>query len=262
MQLSLNGEAAPLEALAHLAGNNYGHFTAAQARGGRIQGLSLHLDRLQAATRELFGNDLDLDLLRGWLRALLGGQDASVRISVFSLGFDRDHPAQAAKPDVLITLAPPRGLQTGPLRTCSVPYDRDSPHIKHLGSFGLFNQRRLAQLRGFDDALFVTADGHVAEGTIWNVGFREGEDILWPAAPMLEGISMQLLKAGLARIGVAQTTRVITRAELPQLRSAFFTNSACAAMPIACIDEVGFDLADDLPALLRAALDCEPWVQP
>jgi hypothetical protein len=33
----------------------YGSFTAAQVRGRRVRGLDLHLARLEAASRELFG---------------------------------------------------------------------------------------------------------------------------------------------------------------------------------------------------------------
>lgn len=259
---TLNGETATLEAIASLAGNNYGHFTALQARAGLIQAWPLHLARLQAATRELFGKELAAEPLRAWLHDALRGQDAAVRISVFSRAFDRDRPSRAATPDLLIALHPPRVRSTGPLRVCSVVHQREAPHIKHLGSFGLFNQRRLAQQRGFDDALFLGVDGCVSEGTTWNLGFHDGERIVWPAAPMLDGISMQLLKEGLARLGVPQMTRPLRLSDLRGMRSAFFTNSACACMPLACIDDLVFEADAETVDLLRAALATTPWQDP
>ncbi len=39
----------------------YGHFTAMQIRGRKVRGLALHLARLDAANRELFGVGLDGD---------------------------------------------------------------------------------------------------------------------------------------------------------------------------------------------------------
>lgn len=261
-RMSFNGRPATLDEVAALASTHYGHFTAMQARGGRVQGLLRHLERLQSATRELFSSDLDLDRLRAWLREAIADADASIRVSVYSRAFDRDRPLAPAAPDVLIAVAPPRRIAAASLRVRSVRYAREAPHLKHVGTFGLFHQKRLAQMHGFDDALFVTADGAVAEGSIWNVAFRDEDGIVWPDAPMLDGISMQLLKAGLAERGVAQSSRRVELAETGRFRSAFFTNSSRAAVPLARIDDVAFAPDGDTRALLEAALATQPWEAP
>lgn len=257
-----NGAPATLDMVAVLAACNYGHFTALQARGGRVQGLQRHLDRLQAATQELFGHGLDADRLRGWLREALGDADASVRVSVYSRAFDRDHPLRAAQPDVLIALTPARRVEAAALRVRSVRFARELPHIKHLGSFGLFHQRRLAQAQGFDDALFVTADGFVAEGSTWNILFHDGAQVIWPQAPMLDGISAQLLRAGLAELGVAQASRPVDLSEIPGFRAAFFTNTSCQVMPLMAIDAIDMPIDHDLRGLLERALATQPWQAP
>ncbi|GCD48319.1 hypothetical protein [Streptomyces paromomycinus] len=41
--------------------SGYGHAIAMQVRGGQVRGLGFHLARLDAATRELFGERLDGD---------------------------------------------------------------------------------------------------------------------------------------------------------------------------------------------------------
>lgn len=259
-RIELNGEPAGLDDLRLLALQNYGHFTSLQVRDGAAQGLDLHLQRLQQATQELFGQALDLDATRAWMRqAVAGASELSLRVNVFSRRFDRDRPLVPAAPDVLVTTAPARASASPPLRVASVRYLREAPHLKHVGTFGLFHQRRLAQARGCDDALFVAPDGAVAEGSIWNVGFLDGERVVWPDAPMLRGVSMQLLQAGLRDAGLASLVRRVDLDEIAGFRAAFFTNSGCAVQPIAAIDAVGFDAAPETMEALRAAARSAPW---
>ncbi|MBO9663985.1 aminotransferase class IV family protein [Dokdonella sp.] len=258
--VELNGQPAGLDDLRLLAVQNYGHFTSMQVRDGGVQGLDRHLDRLQRATQELFAHALDLDATRGWMRqAVAGAGELSLRVNVFSRRFDRERPLTPAAPDVLVTTAPARASASPPLRVGSVHYQREAPHIKHVGTFGLFHQRRLAQSRGYDDALFVASDGAVSEGSIWNVGFFDGQRVIWPDAPMLEGVSMQLLQAGLRESGVDSVVRRVDLAEVANFRAAFFTNSGCAVQPIAAIDEKIFAAAPELVQALDAAARIAPW---
>lgn len=259
-RIEVNGEPATVDDLRLLAVQNYGHFTSMQVREGGVQGLDRHLDRLRHATRELFGGDLDSDAVRGWMRRAVAGIAAAfLRVNVFSRRFDRDRPCEPVAPDVLVTTAPARTVDAAPLRVRSQRYDREAPHLKHVGTFGLFHQRRIAQRHGFDDALFVGADGAISEGTIWNVGFFDGERVVWPQAPMLRGISMQLLQDGLARSGFPQLVRHVALDELGGFRAAFFTNSGRAVQPIACIDDVGFAVDAGLCERLEAALALHEW---
>src|ERR1700739_3822058 len=53
-----------------------------QVRDGRTRGLDLHLARLDAAHRDIYGKSLDGNLVRARIRHALDGQpDASVRVS-------------------------------------------------------------------------------------------------------------------------------------------------------------------------------------
>lgn len=260
-RIEINGEPAELADLSLLAVQNYGHFTSMQVQDGGVRGLDRHLERLRRATDELFGHALDLVAVRGWMRRAVGDVAAlSLRVNVFSRGFDRGRPLLPAAPDVLVTTSPaPAPAAVLPVRVGSVRYSREAPHIKHVGTFGLFHQRRLAQARGYDDALFVEADGAISEGTIWNIGFFDGERIVWPQAPMLEGVSMQLLQAGLAQVGLTSVVRRVERAEIADFRAAFFTNSGRAVQPIAAVDDVVFGPAPDLVARLEQAYASAPW---
>lgn len=263
-RIELNGETVRADDLRHLVQTNYGHFTAFRVEAGGVRGLDLHLDRLQRATRELFGSELDRERVRGYVRHAAGGErnDISVRVNVFARAFDRERPDRAVDVDVLVIAAAASApaTATAPLRVKSFRYARELAAVKHVGTFALFHYRRLARLAGFDDAVFTDEQGRIGEGSVWNVGFvdRDGA-VLWPDAPHLDGVGMQLLKAGRARAGAPSATRTIRLGELPGFRAAFFTNSSSPVRPIAAIDAHAFT-GDDaaMEKLLRAYHANEP----
>jgi len=256
-RIEANGLPATLDDVRRIAAFNYGHFTAMQFRDGGVRGLSLHLARLDAASRELFGRPLAAARVRGYLAHALAPQReaASVRINVYARALDRDDLANSVDSDVLVSLGPPARVMDRVVRVRLVRYERDLPQVKHVGTFGLFHQRRLAQLAGFDDALFATAAGEVSEGTIWNVGFHDGASLVWPDAPALRGVTQQLLEQALAARGVAQVTRRIRVDELAQFGAAFLVNTASIVEPIAAIDGIAYAGSVALAASLRELHD-------
>ena len=256
----LNGHPASADDLRALALTNYGHFTSMQVRGGAVQGLDLHLHRLQGATRELFDSDLPAARILDNLRIALdaGGADCSLRLTVFARGFDYRHPAAAVLPDLLVSLSPPADPDKPALQLKSYAYVRPLPHIKHVGTFPLFHYRRLAIQAGSDDALFVTPDGAVSEGSIWNIGFWDGEAVVWPEAPALRGVAEQLLQAGLQGLDIPQRRRRVTLVEAKGFKAAFAAN-ASGIQPVLGIDRAVFGRDETLMARLKAALAGQPW---
>ncbi len=146
-----------------------------------------------------------------------------------------------------------------PLRVPSARYQRDLPHLKHLGTFGISYHRRRAWQSGFDDALFTDAAGRISEGSVWNVAFHDGHRVVWPAAPALAGIGMQLLRRGLERKGMPWEVRDVGMADLATFRSAFLTNSITVGQPIASIDDIRFAPDATLIALLSECYKTNPW---
>lgn len=260
-RLELNGGPVGVDDLRHLAQTNYGHFTVMRAEDSRVRGLDLHLDRLQAATRELFGSELDREHLRGYLRHALNGAAGawSLRVNVFARSLDREHMERAMDVDVLIgaNLAPVPATQ--PLRVKSFVYAREAPSIKHVGTFALFHHRRLARQAGFDDALFVDAGGRISEGSIWNIGFvdRDGA-VVWPQAPQLDGVGMRLVDAGLESQGMSGRMRPVHLAELAAFRAAFFSNASTPVRMIAAIDDCSFEVDAGIERRLLAAYRSSP----
>lgn len=257
----LNGQPASADDLRALALTNYGHFSSMQVRGRAVQGLDLHLRRLQSATGELFDAELAAERILSDLRNALeagDGDDCSLRLTVFARSFDYRHPGGAFTPDLLVSLSPPAPSAKPPLKAKSYSFIRPLPHIKHVGTFPLFHYRRLALQDGFDDALFVADDGTIAEGSIWNIGFWDGGQVVWPEAPALRGVTEQLLQAGLEQVGVAQRRRPVRLEEVPGFRAAFAAN-ASGVQPVLGIDGVALAQDPVLMERLAAALARQPW---
>jgi branched-subunit amino acid aminotransferase/4-amino-4-deoxychorismate lyase len=242
VRVEVNGSSATAEQLQHLALAGYGHFTAMQVRDGRTRGLDLHLRRLDAATRELFGTGLDGDRIRGHVRHALGGSgDASVRVIVL-------WPEADPAPAVMVTVRPPGEMPPGPLSLKPVPYQRAVPHIKHAAGFAQDYYRRLAAAEGFDDALLAGPGGVISEGAIANVAFFDGTTLTWPDAPCLAGITMQLLEPRLAGRGLPARRAPVRLADIPSFAAAVITNSR----GIAAVGRIGATTLPGCPALMNA----------
>lgn len=251
MQVHIDG-AAPAEAdLAHLALVNYGHFTAMQVRRGAVRGLDLHLQRLDEAHREMFGSTPDLDRVRELLRrAIAGHPDCYLRVTLFE--------TEPGVPRVLTALRPPVGASDRAQSLTAVRYTRPVPHLKHVGTFAQIHHGLAAERAGFDDALLVTEQGHVAETTMANIGFLRGADVVWPRAPSLRGITWQLLDSRLPAHGGEVQTEVVPLTAVGQFEAAFLASSLGVAA-VARIDAQQF--ATDHPGLAELAGSYEqvPW---
>lgn len=234
---TVNGVPAALDDLVPLAFAGYGHYTSMQMRGGRVRGLRFHLERLRAASLELFGVAVPDAVIRGYVRATTTG-DASLMVHVFG------------PESVLVRAGDPEEPSLSPVRVRTARFGRYLPHLKNPATMGAIHLRRQAQADGYDDVLFVGEDGLVAEGSTWNVVFldADGATTVFPVAPMLVGTSMQLIRAGLAGGWVDRPVPV-----LPGVRGAALTNSINPARPIAAIDDIDLPVDESWLARLRAA---------
>lgn len=273
--MEIDGRAVSPELARMYALTSYGHFTAMQVRGGRVRGLALHLERLSRATAEMFGVELDRESVRARIRHALGGgqggggrngpeiSDASVRVLVFQ--------PQEGEPATLVVFVREPYVESGaPQSLMSVPYQRPLAHLKQVGGgFGQAYHGRAAERAGFDDALLTAVDGTVSEGAIANIAFVADGGLVWPDAPALAGITMQLLHArlsgsggsadgGAGRSGVGSRIAPVRLADLGSYDAALLTNSRGVA-PVSRIDDHWF--AGD-PKVLKAVRDeyeSVPW---
>lgn len=255
----LNGKPATADDLRTLAVINYGHYSSMQIRHGAVQGLALHEQRLQAGTRELFGSTLDFAALREQMRAAVADlRDCTLRATVFSRDFDFRNPAGVFAADVLISLSAPVQASARAMKVKSFEFQRPLPQVKHVGTFPLFHYRRLARGQGYDDAVFVDSEARISEGSVWNLGLWDGEEVVWPDAPALRGTSEQLLQAGLRELGVGQVVRPVRLGELGSYQAAFASN-ASGIQQIASIDETAFSASAEIVGMLRKAMETQAW---
>ena len=228
--------------------SSYGHFTAMQVRGGKARGVALHLQRLEAANLEAFAVGLDAERVRALVRHALGDtQDASLRVYIFET---------PTEPTTLVTVKPPGEMAT-PQRLRSARYQRPVAHIKHVTTDqGLY--RRQAQRDGCDDALLTGEHGIVSETTFANIGFFDGSGVVWPDAPLLRGITMQLLERMLPEAGVPTRRATVSLADISSFQGAFLTN----ARGIAAVSSVDDTILPDRTAPMKTLHDAYasvPW---
>lgn len=263
-RIFIGGRPATVEDLAGPALVNDGHFTTLQVRGHAVQGLDMHLQRLCEATRELFALAMAPEAFRDQLRAALdadGRADCTLRASVTVPGSMSSASGGAAgQPEMLVAISAPLEPPRDPVRVRSFHHERVAPHIKHAGTFDLFHHRRLALGAGYDDALFVDGSGQVLEGSTWNVGFLEGDGIVWPQGRALRGVTERLLQAGLNRAGVAQQCRPVTLDELVRFQGAFACNSRGVWM-LQSVDALRWEPGPEWQQRLDGILSACAWTR-
>ena len=259
MDILIDGRPTTPEDMAHQALVNYGAYTSFRVENGAARGLDLHLSRLNQAAIELFGESPGETEFRRLMALAVACRDACwLRVSLFSPEIGHRNPSFVGRPKVMTVVSPAPPPLASSVRVTAVSYEREAPHLKHLATFGLIRARRAARAAGFDDALFVDGQGRVSEGTLWNIGFVQGDRIVWPQAPMLAGVTQAVIQRGLAEAGLASETRPVSISEIDAFDAAFLCNSATPVCPITAIDGVAFANDPALLARVEAAWSAQP----
>jgi branched-subunit amino acid aminotransferase/4-amino-4-deoxychorismate lyase len=233
----LDGKPATTDDMKALALANYGHFTSMRVDGHHVRGLGLHMERLARDCQVLFDNDLDAGHVRQLVRQAVGAATGSlvVRVTVFDPALELGHPGARARPHVLVTTREPASQPLPPIRLQSTHYEREMPSVKHVGLLATMYRRRQAQLHGFDDVVFTDAARVISEGATWNIGFIDGDAIVWPDRPCLPGVTMELL----SRLRPS-TVAELNMDGIGRLSGAFITNAAVGVRAVAGIDDVSW----------------------
>ena len=197
----------------------YGLIETMRVREGRIPLLPRHLARLQRSLNEL-GLPKPSQNLVALVTPFSATGDAVLRLEV------RDGRAS-----VTVRAAPP--LEAPAVITAAEPH-RPYPH-KTTERDCFVAAAAEAERAEADDALLLTHDGFVAEGTAWSVFWWEGDVLRTPALDL--GI--------LPGIGRARVLELVTRVDQRRYtgqqvarQSLFLTNSVRGVVPIASLDGV------------------------
>ncbi|MFI8944142.1 aminotransferase class IV family protein [Streptomyces syringium] len=244
--VTLDGKPVSVDDLLPLALANFGHFTSMRVSDdGTIRGLTLHMERLVRDCKTVWNADLDTERVREYIRQALEGQSRPcvVRVTIYDPKVEMGHPADAHEPHALVSVRGAGALPPAPLHAKTMVYERDLPEVKHVGLFGTLYARGAAQRADSGDALFVGRDGLVSEGGTWNVGFVDQEGtVVWPAAPVLPGVTMALLQQH-----AEHRVATVTLEQAKGTAAAFATNTSIGVRPLAAIDDTAFPV--DHPVL-------------
>lgn len=240
-----------------------GIFETLRARGGTAAELGAHLARLHRSAAGLdieLPADIDAILERG-IADLLAAEglgradgDASIRITV-SRGVYHARgvlpPNEAAAATVAIqawpvVAAPADHLERGlHLVTSAVRRDPRNPlaTLKTTSRAEYVYARLEARRAGADDALFMTIDDHLSEGTSANIFLvrRGSDDQLELATPALEcailpGTTRSWLLDWGERVGLRRVEGLLRHADLAAADEAFLSSSVAGILPVTTFD--------------------------
>ena len=249
-----------------------GIFETLRATGGRSTELPEHLARLHRSAEGLdidLPADLDAAVADG-IATLLAADgldgpdgDASIRITV-SRGAYRSRgvlPPDEIVPATIVIQAWPvaqvpdahleRGLH---LVASAVRRDPQNPlaTLKTTSRAEYVYARLEARRAGADDALFLTVDDRLSEGTSANIFLvrAAGGDALELATPSLDcailpGTTRSWLLDWGARAGLRPFEGALTRADLAAAREAFLSSSVAGILPVTSFE--GAPIGDGLP---------------
>jgi branched-chain amino acid aminotransferase len=265
-----------------------GIFETLRARGGVAAELDAHLRRLH---RSAAGLDIDLppdidERVAAGIAAVLSadglnepGSDASIRITV-SRGVYRARgvlpPDEDAAPTVAIQAwpvapAPRDHLERGlHLVTSKVRRDPQNPlaALKTTSRAEYVFARLEARRAGADDALFLTIDDHISEGTSANIFLvrRASDGGLELATPSLEcailpGTTRSWLLDWARRVGLRPSEALLRRDDLATAEEAFLSSSVAGILPVTTFD--GTPIGDGRPGpwTVRARADRESMIR-
>lgn len=229
-----------------------GLFETMRSYAGHVAFLKRHMRRLAGGAKALglALPDLSEQVLTGARVARESGWgDAAIRLTVSrgvgDLGLP---PTPGVEPTAVVIASPlpptPPGIYDRGI-TVQIAKGRRNEYsvtsgLKTLAYAEAVIALTAARDAGFDDALFLDIEGHVAEGPISNVMFVKGRKLITP--PLTCGILPGVTRAVTLEIGAEQglvvEERPVERAEIDTADEMFYTSSLRELYPIVKVDEV------------------------
>ncbi|RCG26206.1 branched-chain amino acid transaminase [Sphaerisporangium album] len=233
----------------------YGVFEGLRAydHGGtaRIFRLDEHVERLYASARTL-GIPLEHDraalaeahhevlrangLTAGYIRPIvfvgdglsgLTTRDLDVHVAILAWSWEAGHAV------------PPPGVRLCVSARRRPPADSFPPHAKATGNYVVSKlAHNEAVARGYDDAVMLDADGHVAEATALNIFAVRGDRLLTPAPhACLPGITRAAVMELAAGAGLDVREAVMDVPALTGADEVFLTSTAAGVRPVWQVEE-------------------------
>jgi branched-chain amino acid aminotransferase len=260
-----------------------GVFETLRARGGHPTELAEHTARLRRSANGL-GIELPADLaaqLAAAVGELLAAEDlagpdgdASIRITVSRGSITRRGllpPVPHVAPTIVVQASPvvppaadllARGLH---VVGSTVRRDVESPlaGLKTTSRADYVYARLEADRAGADDALFLTTDGYLSEGTSANVFLVRRGELATPslACAVLAGTTRDWLLRWAATAGLTAHETLLTSRDLLEADEAFLSSSVAGILPVTRFD--GHAIGSGLPGpwTTRARANREAFIR-
>ncbi|MDV7341654.1 aminotransferase class IV [Terasakiella sp. A23] len=244
--LPLDGVAIPATDRGFLLGD--GFFETMAVNSGKIVRFDDHMKRLSDTADKL---SLPLpysveEIQSGIHDVLVGNQllktRAAIRLTVTRGSGPRGLlPPLELKPQMLITAGEaPDHYPAASVKTVSVRRNEQSPTagIKSLCYMDNIFAFEEAHKAGADEALMLNTAGHIAEGTITNIFFVKGDQLLTPKVSdgALPGTARSAVIKTAAEIGMVVSEESLTPDIITDCNEAFLTNSLCRVRVIHKLD--------------------------
>src|SRR5881409_506489 len=195
----------------------YGLIETMRVRGGRIPFLERHLARLDRSLKEL-----------GLPRP---ARDVAALVTPFAATGDAVLRVEVCDGRATVTVRELPALEPPAVITASEPH-QPYPH-KTTDRDAFVDAAAEAEVAEADDALLVTHEGWVAEGTVWSVFWWDGAALRTPA------LELGVLP-GIGRGRLLELTQQVEEGRYPREalegRSLFLTNAVRGLVPIASLD--------------------------
>jgi branched-chain amino acid aminotransferase len=226
-----------------------GLFETLKAEGGRVHFLEEHLARLKASARAFnlpFPGKVPWEERLARLLAANGLDRATARVKIL---LSRGEAAGlglpgATRPTLVIwaqAYTPPAPAEYAAGWPVAVfPQGRSTFVGRHKSLNYLFYlaARQYALDQGANEALILEADGLVSEGAATSLVYLLNGHYYTPESPSaLPGVTVAVLRRGLATRGLALAARPTTVGQLREADGLWLANSLLGLMPVASLDE-------------------------
>ena len=229
-----------------------GLFETMRSYDGHVAFLNRHMRRLAGGAKALALSlpDLSEQVLTGARVAKeRGWGDAAIRLTVSrgvgDLGLP---PTPGVEPTAVVIASPlpptPPGMYDKGISVQIAKGRRNeysvTSGLKTLAYAEAVIALTAAREAGFDDALFLDIEGHVAEGPISNVMFAKGRKLITPplTCGILPGVTRAVTMELAAEQGFSVEERPVERAEIDSADEMLYTSSLRELYPIVRVDAV------------------------
>ena len=234
----------------------YGLFETMRAYSGNIFRLDSHLTRLRCSaesiglTHSILTTEEGKQSLKAACAATLEANELSsarIRLTVSAGEGDMMPGADTgSEPTVLITARnlvplPPEKYEAGfKAEMSSLRRNSQSPLSRLKSTCYLENilARSTARASGYDEAIFLNDQGHLAEGSTTNIFLVSNGELITPSfeSGVLPGITREAVLEIARNLNIKATERLVKLDELVEAEEAFFTNSILEVMPLVSVE--------------------------